>query len=109
MGSTERKLAGVYSPASGDRKGRGVVICPPFGQEMIRAHRSCRILASWMAESGLDVLRFDYYCTGESGGETEDLSVAGAIQDTITAIEEIVALGAVRRVTVVGLRIGARD
>lgn len=107
MGTSNRPLTGVYSPATGKRNNRGVVICPPLGQEMIRSHRSCRVLASKLAASGFDVLRFDYYCTGESGGETEGLTLAGAIDDAIVAIEEIQDLSGARRVTVVGLRLGS--
>jgi pimeloyl-ACP methyl ester carboxylesterase len=60
-----------------------------------------------MAEKGHDVLRFDYFGTGESGGEVEDLTLAGAIDDARTAIDEIRDLAGVRKVTVVGLRVGA--
>ena len=83
------------------------MICPPLGQEYIRSHRTCRILASRLAEKGQDVLRFDYYGTGDSGGDAEELSVSGAIEDTLAGIEEIKDVAQVRRVTLVGLRAGA--
>lgn len=107
FGSSERQLLGVYTPALPLPRRRGVVICPPLGQEYIRSHRTCRILASRLAEQGRDVLRFDYFGTGNSGGEVEESSISGAIADTLSAIEEIKDLAAVRRVTLVGLRAGA--
>lgn len=107
FGSAERPLLGVYSPSARRGEGRGVVICPPLGQEYIRSHRTCRILASRLSEAGHDVLRIDYFGTGNSGGEAEDLSVSGAVEDTLSGVREIGDLAGVRRVSVVGLRAGS--
>jgi uncharacterized protein len=107
FGSADRPLFGVYSAAVGPSRGRGVVICPPFGQEYIRSHRTCRMLATRLADQGNDVLRFDYFGTGDSGGEPDELSLAGAIDDAVAAIEEIRDVASVRAVTVIGLRAGA--
>lgn len=107
FGTSDRSVLGLYSPAAAPRLARGVVICPPFGQEYMRSHRTCRILASRLARTGHDVLRLDYFGTGNSHGESKDLSVSGAIDDVITAAQEISDIAAVRRVTLVGLRIGA--
>jgi pimeloyl-ACP methyl ester carboxylesterase len=107
FGSRDRQLFGVHVPAQGRRKRQGAVICAPLGQEYERAHRACRMLGERLAGIGYDVLRFDYFGTGDSGGAGEDVTLHGCVQDTVAAVEEICALGSVRRVLLVGLRLGA--
>lgn len=107
FGTTGRRLLGMYSPAAPPAKRRGVVLCPPFGQEYIRSHRTCRILATRLSDVGHDVLRFDYYGTGNSAGDDRDVSLSGAVEDTLLGVEEVCDMAGVRRVTLVGLRTGA--
>jgi pimeloyl-ACP methyl ester carboxylesterase len=107
FGSRDRQLFGIHVPAQGRRKRQGAVICAPLGQEYERAHRACRLLGERMAAGGYDVLRFDYYGTGDSGGAGEDVTLEGCARDAVTAVEEICALANVRRVTLIGLRLGA--
>lgn len=107
FGASERSLLGVYTPGVAPRKRRAAVICPPLGQEYMRSHRTCRILASRLGEAGIDAFRFDYFGTGDSGGEVEDLSLEGAVHDARAAIQEVMDVASVRRVTLVGLRLGA--
>lgn len=107
FGSRERQLFGIHAPAAGRRERRGVVICPPWGQEYLRSYRSCRLLEDRLAQNGQDVLRFDYYGTGDSAGEGEDVTLRGCVEDASMAVEEIEALAGVRKVTMVGLRLGA--
>jgi pimeloyl-ACP methyl ester carboxylesterase len=107
FGSRERLLFGSYTPASGSLKRRGVVICNPWGAEALRAHRSLRLLADRLAAEGLEVLRFDYFGTGDSWGEGGQVSLSGCTEDTLCALEEIKAVAAVERVDLVGLRLGA--
>lgn len=107
FGSSTRPLLGIYTPAAPTSRRRGVVICPPLGQEYIRSHRTCRVLADRLADAGHDVLRFDYYGTGDSGGEARELTLEGAVHDARAAAQEIRDVASVRRVTLVGLRAGA--
>ena len=106
FGSRERPLFGIHSQPGSNRKRRGVVICPPWGPEYQRAHRACRHLGERLTERGWDVLRFDYYGTGDSGGASNEVTLRGCVQDTLSAIEELCALADVRRVMLVGLRLG---
>jgi uncharacterized protein len=55
----------------------------------------------------MDVLRFDYFGTGNSGGEAEDVSIDGAVEDTLAGIDEMKDLASIRTLTLVGLRAGA--
>jgi uncharacterized protein len=106
FGTRDRRLFGVYSPAAGRRTRRAVVICPPLGQEYLRAHRSSRLLAQQLADTGHDVLRFDYYGTGDSGGDTSEITLDGMAQDAVEAVAEVADLAGARRVTLIGMRLG---
>ena len=106
FGSSERQLFGIHMPAAGRRQRRGVVICPPWGQEYLRAHRACRLLGERFVQNGCDVLRFDYFGSGDSAGESEDVTLEGCVQDAVWAVEELMDVAHVRRVTLVGLRLG---
>jgi pimeloyl-ACP methyl ester carboxylesterase len=108
FGSRERLLFGLYTPArSGAVSSRAVVLCAPFGQEYLRAHRSLRQLAVMLADVGYHVLRFDYFGTGDSAGELSEADVAGWEDDIRTAIDELRDTCNARRVSLVGLRLGA--
>jgi pimeloyl-ACP methyl ester carboxylesterase len=107
FGSRDRMLFGLYSPASGERQRRGVVICPPLMQEYLRSHRTCRLLAERLAHNGLDVLRFDYFGVGDSAGDSTEASIVGAVEDTLVAIDELRDIARVRKITLIGLRVGA--
>lgn len=108
FGMRERRLFGVYDPAhKSSRLFRAAVLCHPLGDEQVHAYRTMRQLARSMAQAGLDVLRFDYYGTGDSSGETDAVHFAGLCEDIETAIEEIKDMTGTAKVTLVGLRIGA--
>ena len=66
-----------------------------------------RRLAVRLNAAGFDVLRFDYYGTGDSGGEISDADLDGWRRDIETAIDEVKDTTAATQVTLVGLRLGA--
>jgi pimeloyl-ACP methyl ester carboxylesterase len=107
IGNSGRPLHAVFTAASGKRRRRAAVFCPPFGLEYQRSHRTARLLAQRLAAAGCDVLRFDYYGTGDSAGEDHEFDPDGAVDDALSAIEEAQDLGKARKVTLVGLRDGA--
>jgi pimeloyl-ACP methyl ester carboxylesterase len=108
FGSGKRRLFGMYTPARGaGARARAVVLCPPWGEEYLRAHRSLRQLASMFSAGGSHVLRFDYYGTGDSAGDMEEADIEGWMDDIGTAIEELKDTAGVAKVGLVGLRLGA--
>ena len=108
FGSSQRRLYGAYDPPQGARPGaRAVVLCYPWGQEYLRAHRSMRRLANMLAAVGCHVLRFDYFGTGDSMGTAHEVSRRGWEQDIETAIEELQDTSGATQVSLVGLRLGA--
>lgn len=108
FGRTEKPLFGIHHPPGvGSARPRAVVLCPPFGPEYLRAHRSLRELAHGLAASGFHVIRFDYYGTGDSGGAKEEGTVEQWLEDVQGAVEEAKEASGAARVSVVGLRFGA--
>lgn len=86
FGSPGRALFGMlHTPATSATARAPVVLCPPFGQEAIRAHRTFKVLAERLARAGHTVLRFDYFGTGDSDGEDRDVSLSGMGADIKTA------------------------
>jgi exosortase A-associated hydrolase 2 len=107
FGSSGKALFGAYHPPiGGTRKNEGVVLCPPIGVEGLRAQRALRQIATMLAKSGLHVLRFDYFGTGDSAGDCEDGSVQQWQSDIETAMEELKDTAGISRLHLVGLRLG---
>jgi exosortase A-associated hydrolase 2 len=107
FGTSTRRLFGVYHPARGRARRRAVVLCHPWGAEYIRAHRAMRHFSRLLADAGFDVLRFDYFGTGDSAGELPEANLDGWLEDIETAIEEVMDTTGVSKVTLAGLRLGA--
>jgi exosortase A-associated hydrolase 2 len=107
FGSSSAQLLGVYHPADMSRdRYQGVVLCYPFGQEYMRAHRAFRQLAGTLAKKGFHVLRFDYRGTGDSSGELGEVTADEWLEDIECAVQELEDMAGVHRVTLVGLRLG---
>jgi pimeloyl-ACP methyl ester carboxylesterase len=99
---------GWHNPASGARRGVGIVLCRPFGYEAICAYRTYTLLAEGLAQDGFDVLRFDYQGTGDSTGNDTDPDRVQAWLDSIAAaVAELRRVSGVSRITLAGVRLGA--
>jgi pimeloyl-ACP methyl ester carboxylesterase len=108
FGDSARPLFGIHHPPSGAATRRwGIVICNAFGQESLRAHRSLRELAKRLAEAGFHVLRFDYYGSGDSSGESDEATIEQWRQDISAAIAEVKEASSSPKFALVGLRLGA--
>jgi uncharacterized protein len=83
-----------------------VLLCNPFGEEAARAHRIYRVLATQLERSGYSVLRFDYSGTGDSMGESGDVSVIGWLDDIALAANELTLAVGARKLVAIGLRLG---
>lgn len=108
FGTRQRRLFAVYDAAHQRfRSPRAVVLCQPLGSEHLFAYRTMRQLGGRLAQAGFHVLRFDYYGTGDSSGETEKIDFSAWSEDVEMAIDEIMAMTGAAKVTLVGLRLGA--
>lgn len=108
FGTKQKRLFGVYHPARIRKANSGaVLICYPWGHEYFAAHRSLTKLAENLASAGCHVFRFDYFGTGDSGGEAEDGSIAQWMNDLETAETELMDMSGAEKISLVGLRFGA--
>jgi amino acid adenylation domain-containing protein len=108
FGAPGRELVGLYQPPSVEADRRAAcLLCNPFGQEAVRAHRIYRVLADRLARSGLHVLRFDYAGTGDSSGVDETGDLERWTEDIRLADEELLRRSGSQRRAWFGLRLGA--
>ena len=108
--STGGQLYGVYhSPAKVSQSHpRAVVICTPLGQEYIRSHWACKLLAKQLARGGAHVLRFDLSGHGNSSGDIDQQqSLQSWTHDIGQAIDWIRDKSNATSVMLLGLRFGA--
>ena len=108
FGSSTQALFGIHHvPAASTVRSRAVLICPPIGWEYMRTHRALRNTARMLSDLGFDVLRFDFFGTGDSAGESRDASVGRWVENIRVAAEEARAVASTDHLSIVGLRLGA--
>lgn len=108
FGTTGKQLFGLYHvPASGQEQDIGVLLCNPWGQEFVRAHRALSQLGLRLARQGFPVLRFDYLGSGDSSGEDIDGTLTQWQSDIRVAIQELKRRARIDTVIIAGLRLGA--
>jgi len=108
FGNSGKTLFGVYhQPVAQNIRDMGVVLCYPGPQEYMSAHWAFRRLAGLLSQSGFHVLRFDYFGTGDSSGESTRANIAQWRTDIGTAVKELVDMSRVRGVSLMGGRLGA--
>lgn len=108
FGSPQRRLFGIWHPPAAQAIGQAaVLLCNPFGQEALRAHRMLRVLADRLARAGHAVLRFDYFGTGDSMGHDLDADLDGWLEDVRTADRELQARSGAAGTAWIGMRLGA--
>lgn len=106
FGDPQTPLYGVHHAPQEAPRDAGVVLCYPFGQEYMRAHRAYRQLALLLTRKGFHVLRFDYRGCGNSSGDMSGVDASEWVDDIRTAVTELRDLTGVDRISVVGLRLG---
>jgi pimeloyl-ACP methyl ester carboxylesterase len=108
---TAPTLHGMLStPDEASLRGRGVVLCAPFGYQNLCTYRPLRTLAERLAESGWPVLRFDWPGSGDSGDREPGAAPDGASWWTGAIREAAAALRSstgVEQIVLAGIGIGA--
>jgi len=108
FGSSDKQLFGVHHPPEGvEVRDAAVLLCPSIGHEYMAAHGSLTQLGNHLARQGMHVLRFDFYGTGDSAGDIDDSSLEQWIEDVDTAAQELRDTSGARKISAVGLRLGA--
>ena len=106
FGERRRRLFGVLDgPSHGARA--GLVFCPPFGEEMVTTYARLARWSKQLADSGIAVLRFHPFGTGESDGSFADFNVESVLQDTATAVSYMRDQIGPKPLGLYGLRFGA--
>ncbi len=85
FGARQRALFGNLHATTGASRG-AVLICQPLLQEGIRCHRALWTLANALADAGLDALRFDWFGSGDSDGESAQASLDNWMEDLQSAM-----------------------
>jgi len=108
FGESNQPLYGAYhSPTGVNHSNVGVVMCYPVGHEYNRVHRLYYQVAQQLSRMGLHVLRFDYFGTGDSSGSFVETNYSRWCQDVQSAVEELQAISGVRKLSLIGCRLGA--
>jgi esterase/lipase len=106
--SKGKQLFGIFYPAQSQVvSDTAILLCYPIGQEYIRSHWAFQQLATQLASKGFPVLRFEYYATGDSSGESTEGSVSQWKADVFSARNTLLSMSGAHKVSVVGLRFGA--
>lgn len=107
FGTPARRLFGILHPREpGARPRGGVVLAPPFGHEAIRTHRFYRVLAERLSRAGADVLRFDFFGSGDSAGDDADADLHGWADDLLAAHAQLASLSGAAPAWWLGSRLG---
>ena len=107
FGPDDKKLYGMWSPSQAvSAKDEAFLLCYPFGQEYLLIHRAFRQLTAQLQRAGFSVLRFDYYGTGDSMGESMEVDADIWRQNIHDAISELKLNSGVDSVRIIGARLG---
>ncbi|MFC3549823.1 hypothetical protein ACFOLC_02215 [Lysobacter cavernae] len=88
-------------------RGDALLMCPPLLQDGIRSQRALWSLAQAQAVAGTTVLRFDWFGSGDSAGDSRELSWAGLQDDLGAAVSALRDLSGVARPHQLALRSAA--
>jgi len=106
FGRTSRALLGVHHPATGLHR-EAWLVCAPLLQEALRCQRALWALAVALAAGECDVLRFDWFGSGDSDGATHEMSLPSLLEDLALAYLALGQLSPGLPVRCLALRSGA--
>jgi uncharacterized protein len=107
FGPADRRLYGCYDAPRGAVRSCGALLCYPMGPEYFSSHRGLRQLAARLSQKGFPAMRFDYFGTGDSAGNTEEASPAEMEKDLRAALGELQRRSRCTSLAMVGQRLGA--
>jgi len=107
IGGPERELYAGLHRSGAPAPCLGVLLVPPLFHELPRSRRLLAEVASGLAASGLPSLRFDFFGTGDSAGDSEECNFASMCADIEMALRTLCAETGVRRIAVLAWRGGS--
>ena len=84
FGRGQRTLLGLRHPPA-TQPHAAMLVCAPLLQEGIRCQRALWSLSEALAAAGVDVLRFDWFGSGDSAGSSAEIDVPGLVEDIAAA------------------------
>jgi pimeloyl-ACP methyl ester carboxylesterase len=93
------------TPASVSNLREGVIFCAPAPHEVKKFHWATRQMAQRLQLAGYHTLRFDYFATGDSAGESRDYNLDLCRINIRDAIAYLKSSGLIRRVSIVATRL----
>lgn len=102
----DQRLFSLACRPGGARASRGVLVCPPFAEEMNRSRRTVRELCGALAASGALALSTDLRGTGDSSGEFGDARWSDWLADLGAALDWLARQGCTQ-LSLVAIRAGA--
>ncbi len=105
--ASECPLFGLFHEPEGQVRGHGVLLCPPIGQEHVRAHWALRQVGLALSRAGFHCFRFDWLGVGDSAGDLRSATIDAWKDNAVEAAQELRDVAGLRKVSIVGLRVGA--
>lgn len=87
FGREGHRLVGIMHIADSREKRPGVILFHGFTGNKIEPHRIFVKIGRKLASSGINVLRFDFYGSGDSEGEFIEMTFTGEVEDAFTAVD----------------------
>lgn len=97
----------MFHPASFAPGKRAVLVVPPLLNEAMRANHALREIAIRLSEEGCDVMRFDFFGTGNSMGQPADATIDIWRENIATAARELADISGQQSVDLVAVRFSA--
>jgi pimeloyl-ACP methyl ester carboxylesterase len=107
IGPPNKKVFASIIPPKRNNLHEAVLLCYPFGQEYMRAHKAFRQLANLLSRKGYTVMRFDYPGTGDSYGDGKDIGYNEWLEQAHSALNFLKSETNFENIHVIGLRLGA--
>src|SRR5690606_565431 len=85
FGDAPRRLFGMHHARADARAGRPLLVPAPLLQEGVVCQRALWTVCDALAASGGQALRFDWYGSGESAGDSAELTLEGMASDLARA------------------------
>jgi len=101
-------LRGSFHLPEGAGPFPATVLCHGFTGTRCEPHRLFVKMSRLLEHAGIASLRFDFYGSGESDGDHEDMTVSGEVVDALAAVRFVARLPQVdrRRIAILGLSLG---
>jgi pimeloyl-ACP methyl ester carboxylesterase len=107
IGPPNKKIFVSIIPPKRNNLNEAVLLCYPFGQEYMRAHKAFRQLANLLSRKGYTVMKFDYPGTGDSYEDGKNIGYNDWLEGAHSVLDFFKSETKHDKIHVLGLRLGA--